>query len=225
MHRFAAAVAKSQRPSTVAKGSAKGKGKGKGNSRQGFDAVLAIDVGESDGAQAAGSAAAAAHIEWPAVTRARFTSLLPEFFSPRFGGAPPVLGAHSAISDLFQCLCEDGDTDVAGVFVQGASDAQVRGYTLNSGTLTPALVSEWIFSAVSPALRSATLPSMSLAFQRVVNRAMDATGAWQLGVTCAAAWSAAAAATPSAPRAVPVTHPAATSREKRAPAGLRRAGG
>jgi len=80
MHRFAAAVAKSQRPSTVAKGSAKGTGKGKGNSRQGFDAVLTIDVGESDGAQAAGSAAAAAHIEWPAGTRARFTSLLPEFF-------------------------------------------------------------------------------------------------------------------------------------------------
>jgi len=97
MDRYAAAVAKSQRPSPAAKGRANGKGKGKGKGRKGSDAVLTIDLDDSDGVLAVGSAAAAAHDGWPAGTRARFTSLLPEFFSPRFGGTPPVLVAHAVV--------------------------------------------------------------------------------------------------------------------------------
>ena len=222
--RYAAAVAKSQRPSSAAMARAKGNGKGKSKGRKGSDAVLTIDVDDSDGAQAAGSAAAAEHDGWPAGTRERFTSLLPEFFSPRFGGTPPVLVAHAVVSELYQCPFEDVDTDVAGVVVKGASDAQVRGFMLISGTLTPALVSEWLCSAMSPALRLATLPSMALAVQRVVNKAMDAAGRYKVAVAAAAASGAAAAsaaAKPSAPRSVTAPHSAGTSLENVSADGLR----
>jgi len=140
----------------------------------------------------------AAHDRWPAGTRARFTTLLPESFSPRFGGTPPVLVAHAVVSELYQCPFEDLDTDVAGAMVKGTSDAQVRGYMINSGPLMPALVSEWLCSAMSPALRLATLLSIALAIQRVVNKAMDAAGASKDGVASAAASVAAAAAAASA---------------------------
>jgi len=94
--------------------------------------------------------------------------------------------------------------------VKGSSDTHVKGYLLNFGALTTALVSEWLCSAMSPALRLATFTRMVLAVQRVVNIAMDATSAPKAGVTSATASEAAAAsavaavlevATPSTPLA------------------------
>jgi len=94
--------------------------------------------------------------------------------------------------------------------VKGAPDTHVRGFLLSFGTLTPALVSEWLCSAMTPALRLATFQRMVLAVQRVVNKAMDAASAPKAGVTSATASEAAAAsavaavlevATPSTPLA------------------------
>ena len=121
-----------------------------------------------------------------------------------------MLLAHTVILKMYHYLFEDLETEAAGVVVKGASDAHVKGYLQNFGTLTTALVSEWLCSAMSPALRLVTFPRMVLAVQRVVNKAMDAASAPKAGVKSATASEAAAAsaaaaalaaATPSAPLA------------------------
>ena len=185
--RYAAAIAKSQRPSSGAAGSRQGtpsKEKARrGNNGATSAAPIDVDdledtsmpVGRDDG--------------WPVATRARFECNLPVFVSPRFGGTPPVRIAHAAVVELYQCPIEDVDAEIAGVVVKGACDSQVRGFMLPSGTLSSAQVSEWLCSAMSPALRRATLPSMAYAVQRVVDTAAAAAAVEAVGVRVGAAAS------------------------------------
>lgn len=172
--RYASAVALGQRRST---GTAKGKGaasmrsgrKGKGKNKVKNEAVIVVDDPVA--------AASSSNGDWPATTRQRFEVPLPVFFSPHFGGMPPLRIAHAVSVELCQCPLEDVDAEVAGLIVKGAIEKQVRGYMLTSGTMTPALVSEWLCSAMPDSLRSATLPSMARAVQLVVTKAAAAAAA------------------------------------------------
>jgi len=78
------------------------------------------------------------------------------------------------------------------VVVKGASDSQLRGIMLSSGTLSAAQVAEWLCCAMTSALRFLTLPSMAMALERVVNEAAaEAANAFGIGVAAAAARAAA----------------------------------
>ena len=122
----------------------------------------------------------------PAATRARFEVRLPAFFFPRFGGIRAARIAHAVAAELYQCPIEDFDVEMAGMVVTGALDWQLRGFMLTSSTTTAAQVSEWLCCSMSPALRCATLPSMAMALQRVINAAAAKT-ANSSGVGIAAA--------------------------------------
>jgi len=189
--RYAAAIAKSQRPSSASAGLRKGtpsKGKARRGSNGGTSAAP-IDVDDLEDTHMPVSRDKG----WPDATRARFERNLPMFVSPRFGSNPPVRIAHAVVAELYQCPIEDVDAEMAGVVVKGACDSQVRGFMLTSGTLSSALVSEWLCSAMSSALRRATLPSMAYAVQRVVDKAV-ADAAAASGVSVAAGASRAATA-------------------------------
>ena len=162
--RYAAAVAKGQRASPSKRGGAR---KSKDTVRKGSMGTAPIDVDDLD----VNDGSAAVNDGWPAGTRARFETRLPEFYSPRFGGNPPTRIAHAVIVQLYQCPIEEVDAEMAGVVVKGASDSQLRGYMLTPGTLSAAQVAEWLCSAMGSALRCATLPSMAMALERVVNAA------------------------------------------------------
>jgi len=192
--RYAAAVAKGQRASPTKRGVT---GKGKGPARKGSMAAALIDVDDLDD----NDGSAAVNDGWPAGTRARFETRLPEFFSPRFGGYPPARIAHAVVVELHQCLIEDVDAEMAGVVVKGASDSQLRGYMLTSGTLSTAQVAKWLCCAMTSTIRFATLPSMAMALERVVNKAAakDATASG-VGVAAAAARAAAGPFATAAPR-------------------------
>jgi len=192
--RYAAAVAKGQRASPTKRGVT---GKGKGPARKGSMAAALIDVDDLDD----NDGSAAVNDGWPAGTRARFETRLPEFFSPRFGGYPPARIAHAVVVELHQCLIEDVDAEMAGVVVKGASDSQLRGYMLTSGTLSTAQVAKWMCCAMTSTIRFATLPSMAMALERVVNKAAakDATASG-VGVAAAAARAAAGPFATAAPR-------------------------
>jgi len=153
--RYAAAIAKSQRPSSPSlelKQGTSGKGKARSGSNGGTSAApIDVDdledthmpVGQDNG--------------WPEATRARFERNLPVFVSPTFGGKPPVRIAHAVVAELYLCPIEDVDAEMAGVAVKGACDSQVRGFMLTSRTLSSAQVSEWLCSSMSADLRRATL--------------------------------------------------------------------
>lgn len=100
-------------------------------------------------------------------------------------GTSPVRIAHAVVAELYQCPFEDVDANIAGVVIKGASDSQVRGFMLTSGTLSSAQVAEWLCSAMSPPLRRASLSSIAYAVQRVVDTAAaaaaDATGSGPVG--------------------------------------------
>jgi len=169
--RYAAAIAKSQRqrpsPATV-RSKKVGGGKSKASrSKNGGASSAPIDVDDMEDPQSG----LVLDDGWPDKTRARFESTLPTFVSPRFGGNPPVRIAHAFLAELFQCRLEDVDADIAGVVNKRALHSQVRGFTLTSGTLSSAQVSEWLCSAMPSALRRASLPSIPYAVQRVVNTA------------------------------------------------------
>ena len=191
--RYAAAVAKGQTASLSKKG---GTGKGKSMSRKGSLAAAPIDV---DDLVDMGLSASVTD-GWPPGTRARFEARLPEFFSPRFGGNPPARIAQAVVVQLYQCPIEEVDAEMAGVVVKGALDSQLRGYMLTSGTSSAAQVSEWLCSAMGSALRSATLPSMAMALERVVNAAAaEAANSSGFGVAAAAARAAARPPVSAAP--------------------------
>ena len=192
--RYAAAVAKGQRASPSKKGVA---GKGKSKARKGSQGAAPIDVDDLENVD--GSAGVSDG--WPAATRARFDVRLPAFFSPRFGGSPAARIAHAVVSELYQCPIEDVDVEMAGMVVKGASDSQLRGFMLTSGTLTAAQVSEWLCFSMSPALRCATLPSMAMALQRVVNAAAaEAANSSGVGLAAAAGRAVTAPVASVAPR-------------------------
>jgi len=196
--RYAAAIAKSQRPSSASLGlrqGTAGKEKARRGSNGGTSAAL-IDVDDPEDTHMP----VGQDNGWPEATRARFERNLPVFVSPTFGGKPPVRIAHAVVAELYQCPIEDVDVEMAGVVVKGACDSQVRGFMLTSGTLSSAQVSEWLCSAMSAALRRATLPSMAYAVQRVVDNAVaEAAALSGVSVAAAAAPNAAAARSASFP--------------------------
>jgi len=196
--RYAAAIAKSQRPSSPSLGLRQGtSGKGKARSgSNGGTSTAPIDVdGLEDTHMPVGQVNG-----WPEATRARFERKLPVFVSPTFGGKPPVRIAHAVVVELYLCPIKDVDAEMAGVAVKGACDSQVRGFMLTSGTLSSAQVSEWLCSAMSAALRPATLPGMAYAVQRVVDNAVaEAAALSGVIVAAAAAPNAAAARSASFP--------------------------
>jgi len=91
--------------------------------------------------------------------------------------------------ELYQCPMAEVDADMAGLIVRGATNKQVRGYMLTSGTICAAQVAEWLCSAMPDALRSATLPSMAYAVVRMVAK-QAATSAAASGVGLAGAAAA-----------------------------------
>jgi len=199
--RYAAAVAKGQRRSPPGKrdnlGGASNRRNRSGNVKgivQNVDAAIDVD----------GEAPTSSDRGWPLATRKRFEVSLPVFFSPRFGGMTPVLIAHAVSVQLYQCALEDVDKELAGIIVEGAVKAQVRGYMLTSGTMCSAQVAEWLCSAMPKALRSATLPSMAHAVQQVVEKEA-AAAATSSGVGVPAAVAAAAAAASSVASAAPLS--------------------
>ncbi|OSX79456.1 hypothetical protein BU14_0076s0012 [Porphyra umbilicalis] len=202
--RYAAAIAKSQRPSSASLGlrqGTAGKGKARRGSKGGTSAALIdvddledthMPVGQDNG--------------WPEATRAHFERNLPVFVSPTFGGKPPVRIAHAVVAELYQCPIEDVDAIMARLVVNGACDSQVREFMLTSGSLSSAQVSEWLCSVMSAALRRATLPSMAYAVQRVVDNVVAEAAALS-GVSVATAAAPKAAAERSA--SFPAPHGAA----------------
>ena len=185
--RYAAAVAKGQRRSRAGKQNTMGSASTSGSRREKGKGIVqnavAIDVdAEEDADNGRG---------WPLGTRTRFEVTLPAFFSPRFGCTPPIMIAHAVAAQLYQCKLEDVETELTGMIVKGAVETQVRGYMLNSGTMSSAQVAEWLCAAMTNALRSATLPSMANAVQQVVqHEAASAAKASGVGTPTAVAGAA-----------------------------------
>jgi len=188
--RYASAVAKGQRRFfTTKKKGTKGKAVG-------AEIMATIDVDSYATATAPSSEERVRG--WPLATRHRFEKNLPAFVSPQFGGAPPVRIAHAAAAELYQFRVDEIDADMGGLIVKGATDKQVRGYMLTSGTMCAAQVSEWLCSAMPEALRSATLPNMAYAVQQMVAKeAATAAAASGVGVAPAPAVLGRVAAVPA----------------------------
>ena len=159
--RYASAVAKGQRRSKG--GAAAKKNRSKGQARK-VVPVAIVDVDED----VTNNSVEASARGWPLATRHRFERNLPTFFSPRFGGTPPVQIAHAAAVELFQCSIDEVDADMASLIVRGATDKHLRGYMLTSGTICAAQVAELLCSAMPDAVQSATLPSMAYAVEQMV---------------------------------------------------------
>jgi len=173
--RYASAVVRGQRRSPTGASATKSRGtKGKAG-KASIGETIDVDT------DAALRKAEARTRGWPLATRHRFEDHLPVFFSPRFGGTPPLQVAHGAAMELFQCPMAEVDPDMAGLIVRGATNKQVRGYMLTSGTMCAAQVAEWLCSAMPDALRSATLPSMAYAVEQMVAKQV-ATSAAASGV-------------------------------------------
>lgn len=178
--RYASAVAKGQRRSPTRSSATKSRGtKGKAG-KASIEEIIDVDT------HTASRKAEARTRRWPLATRHRFEDPLPVFFSPRFGGTPPLKIAHGAAMELYQCPMAEVDPDMAGLIVRGAMSKEVRGYMLTSGTILAAQVVEWLCSAMPDALRSATLPRMAYAVEQMVEKqaaaSAAASGVGQAGV-------------------------------------------
>jgi len=178
--RYVSAVVKGQRRSPTAASATKSRGAKGNEGKASIGEAIAVE------AQAASEEAEARTRGWPLATRHRFEDYLPVFFSPRFGGTPPLQVAHGAAMELYQCPMAEVDADMAGLIVRGATNKQVRGYMLTSGTICAAQVAEWLCSAMPDALRSATLPSKAYAVVLMVAK-QAATSAAASGVGLAGA--------------------------------------
>ena len=113
---------------------------------------------------------AAGRSDWPIGTREPFTKNLPVFVSARFGATPPVQVAHRVLEQLTHSRIEEVELSLSSAMIKSALDKHVRGYLLTSGTLSAALVSEWLCSSMPRAMRCAMLFSVAFAVQEVVQR-------------------------------------------------------
>ena len=63
---------------------------------------------------------------------------------------------------------EEADQELASYIIKGAVQSHLREYTLTSGSLAPADVSEWLCSAMPATMRRALLSSIAFAVHLVV---------------------------------------------------------
>jgi len=108
--------------------------------------------------------------DWPAGTRARFEKTLPSFVSRPFASTPPVRFAHLVLGEFSQGPVEDVELEVAGAVTKASLAKHIRGYVLTSGTLCPAVVSDWLCSQLPPAMRTTMLSSIACAVEAIVHR-------------------------------------------------------
>ena len=121
-----------------------------------------------------GAASRVHQFAWPAGARGAFATPLPAFFSPTFAANPPAKIAHMMLENMCQCPMGDVDEELGGMIIKGAVESHVRGYTLASGTLSAAQVSEWLCAAMPGTMQASTLTPMARAVATVVDRAATA---------------------------------------------------
>jgi len=144
---------------------------GKATSAGGRSSAAAMGSGVDGLLDVDGTSSKFRDMSWPDGARAAFTAPLPSFFSPSFAATPSVKLAHMMLESMCQCPMQDVDEELGGLVVKGAVDNHVRGYTLASGSLSAAQVSEWLCAAMPGAMRASTLTPMARAVAHVVERA------------------------------------------------------
>ena len=105
---------------------------------------------------------------WPSGTRALYSNMLPMFASPVFGAYTPLQVAHLVLEKVTQSPMAQTEMELAGCVVKAAVDRHVRGYTLASGALSAAHVSEWLCSSMPAPMQSAMLTGVAQAILSIV---------------------------------------------------------
>jgi len=165
---YAAAIAKgrSKRGAAQAPRAASVSGKGKGRAKGTNEGASPLPADET----AIGLPSFCVNKDdlWPRGTRAIYARPLAVFKNREFGSLPPLQIAHRIIVQLCRCPVEEADQELASYIIKGAVQSHLRGYTLTSGSLAPADVSEWLCSAMPATMRPALLSSIAFAVHLVV---------------------------------------------------------
>jgi len=87
------------------------------------------------------------------------------FSSPVFGAYTPLQVAHLVLEKVTQSPMAQIEMELAGCVVKTAVDRHVHGYTLPSGALSAAHVSEWLCSIMPAPMQSAMLTGVAQAIR------------------------------------------------------------
>ena len=165
---YAAAIAKGRAQRVAAHGlrlpTVNGKGKGRAKDKAG--SATRVPAGEQP--TAVPSFCVRKDDLWPRGTREIYAQPMAVFKNREFGGLPPLQIAHRIIVQLCRCPVAEADQELASYIIKGAVQSHLRGYTLTTGSLAPADVSEWLCSAMPATMRPAGLYSIAFAVHLVV---------------------------------------------------------
>jgi len=173
---YAAAIAKGRAERVAAHGLRPPTVDGKGKGRAKAESATRVPAGEKP--TAVPSFCVRKDDLWPRGTREIYAQPLAVFTNRDFGGLAPLQIAHRIIVQLCRCPVAEADQELSSYIIKGAVQSHLRGYTLTTGSLAPADVSEWLCSAMPATMRPALLSSIAFAVHLVVTGAR--TGAeWE----------------------------------------------
>ena len=165
---YAAAIAKGRAQRVAAHGlripTVNGKGKGRANDKAG--SATRVPAGEQP--TAVPSFCVRKDDLWPRGTREIYAQPMAVFKNREIGGRPPLQIAHHIVVQLCRFPVAEADKKLAPYIIKGAVQSHLLGYTLTTGSLAPADVSEWQCSDMPATMRLALLSSIAFAVHLVV---------------------------------------------------------
>jgi len=141
---YAAAISKGRAHRVAVHGLRPPKVNGKGNGRAKDKAERATRVPAGEQPTAVSSFCVRKDDLWPRGTREIYAQSMAVFKNREFGGLAPLQIAHRIIVQLCRCPVAEADQELASYIIKGAVQSHLRGYTLTTGSLAPADVSDWL---------------------------------------------------------------------------------